>query len=137
MVTTQCLWEKRLFLYFNNFYILQSAQSGNTKGGSITVLLISCLTGLDLSIFQIKTKIFICHTADSKPVKQEVNGTVILPPLVFPGSVHPNKQCSNFSIDSKQGIGMNYGSFQIRPKCSSSFQSNKKSTQSDRLSNLM
>ena len=25
-----------------------------------------------------------CHTADSKPVKQEVNGTVILPPLVFP-----------------------------------------------------
>jgi hypothetical protein len=24
------------------------------------------------------------HTADSKPVKQEVNGTVILPPLVFP-----------------------------------------------------
>jgi len=33
---------------------------------------------------QIKRKIVICHTADSKPVKQEVNGTVILPPLVFP-----------------------------------------------------
>ncbi len=33
---------------------------------------------------QIKTKIVSCHTADSKPVKQEVNGTVILPPLVFP-----------------------------------------------------
>jgi len=33
---------------------------------------------------QIKTKIVNCHTADSKPVKQEVNGTVILPPLVFP-----------------------------------------------------
>jgi hypothetical protein len=32
-----------------------------------------------------KTKIVSCHTADSKPVKQEVNGTVILPPLVFPG----------------------------------------------------
>ncbi len=31
---------------------------------------------------QIKTKIV---TTDSKPVKQEVNGTVILPPLVFPG----------------------------------------------------
>jgi hypothetical protein len=30
-------------------------------------------------------KIVSCHTADSKPVKQEVNGTVILPPLVFPG----------------------------------------------------
>jgi len=33
---------------------------------------------------QIKSKIVSCHTADSKPVKQEVNGTVILPPLVFP-----------------------------------------------------
>jgi hypothetical protein len=26
-----------------------------------------------------------CRTADSKPVKQKVNVTVILPPLVFPG----------------------------------------------------
>ncbi len=34
---------------------------------------------------QVKTKIVSCHTADSKQVKQEVNGTVILPPLVFPG----------------------------------------------------
>jgi hypothetical protein len=31
-----------------------------------------------------KTKIASCHTADSIPIKQEVNGTVILPPLVFP-----------------------------------------------------
>jgi hypothetical protein len=58
--------------------------AGNTKGGSITVLLTSCLTGLDYSVLQIKTKIVSCHTADSKPVKQEVNSTVILPPLVFP-----------------------------------------------------
>ncbi len=29
-----------------------------------------------------------CHTADSKPVKQEVNSTVILPPLVFPALVY-------------------------------------------------
>ncbi len=36
---------------------------------------------------QIKTKIVMCHTADSKPVKQEVKGTAILPPLVFPGSI--------------------------------------------------
>jgi hypothetical protein len=48
------------------------------------VLLTSCLTGLDESVLQIKTKIVSCHSADSKPVKQEVNGTVILPPLVFP-----------------------------------------------------
>jgi hypothetical protein len=33
---------------------------------------------------QIKTKNVSDHTADSKPVKQEVNGTVILPHLVFP-----------------------------------------------------
>ncbi len=61
---------------------------GNTKGGSITVPLTSCLTGLDQSVLQIKTKIVRSHTADYKPVKQEVNGTVILPPLVFPDSAH-------------------------------------------------
>jgi len=49
------------------------------------VPLTSCWTGLDQSVLQIKTKIIIFHTADSKPVKQEVNSTVILPPLVFPG----------------------------------------------------
>jgi hypothetical protein len=58
--------------------------AGNTNGGSITVPLTSCLTGLDWSVLQIKNKIVSCHTADFKPVKQEVNGTVILPPLVFP-----------------------------------------------------
>jgi hypothetical protein len=58
--------------------------AGNTKGGSITVPLTSCLTGLDYSVLQIKTEIVSCHTADSKPVKQEVNSAVILPPLVFP-----------------------------------------------------
>ncbi len=59
-------------------------KSGNTKGGSIIVPLTSCLTGLDYSVLQIKPKIDSCHTADSKPVKQEVNSTVIHPPLVFP-----------------------------------------------------
>jgi hypothetical protein len=34
---------------------------------------------------QIKTKNVSSHTGDSKPVKQEVNCTRILPPLVFPG----------------------------------------------------
>jgi len=42
------------------------------------------LTHLNLSVLQIKIKIVCCHTADSKPVKQEVNGTVIFPTLVFP-----------------------------------------------------
>ncbi len=43
-----------------------------------------------ISLFlQIKTKIVSCHTADSKPVKQEVNGTVILLLLVFLGNWLP------------------------------------------------
>ncbi len=64
----------------------QNLTARNTKGGSITILLTSCLTGLDMSVLQIKTKNVTCHTADYKQVKQEVNGTVILPPLVF----HPH-----------------------------------------------
>ncbi len=63
--------------------LLALPQAGNTKGGSITVLLTSCLTGLDWSVLQIKTKIVSCHTANSKPVRQEVNSSVI-PPLIFP-----------------------------------------------------
>jgi len=47
---------------------------GNTKGGSVSILVTSCLTGLDKSVLQIKTKIVSFDTADSKPVKQEVSG---------------------------------------------------------------
>ncbi len=63
-------------------------RAGNTEGGSITLPLNFYLTRLDRSVLQIKTKIVSCHTADSTPVKQEVNGTVIPPPLVFPGEGH-------------------------------------------------
>jgi hypothetical protein len=59
-------------------------QAGNTKGGSITVLLTSSWTGLIYSVLKIKTKIVSCHTSDSKPVQQEVNGTVIRPPFSIP-----------------------------------------------------
>jgi hypothetical protein len=38
---------------------------------------------------KIKIKIVSCHTADSNPAKQEVNGTVVRPPLVFPGYRFP------------------------------------------------
>jgi len=62
----------------------ESLPPGNTNGGSITVLLTSYFTGLDKSVLQIKTKIVSCHTANSIPVKQEVNGTLIPPPSVFP-----------------------------------------------------
>ena len=49
---------------------------------------------------QIKTKIVSRHTADSKPVKQKVNSTVILPPLAFPGLSDPKKICL-FNIRTK------------------------------------
>jgi hypothetical protein len=62
----------------------QTLYPGNTKRGSITVLLTSCLTSLDQYVLKINTKIVSCLTADSKPVKQEVNSTAILPRLVFP-----------------------------------------------------
>jgi hypothetical protein len=61
--------------------------TGNTKGGRIIVPLTSCLTGLDLSLLQIKTKIVSSHTDDLNPVKLEVKGIVILPSLVFPEAV--------------------------------------------------
>jgi hypothetical protein len=69
-------------MYTSDFAVI--FKSGNTKGRSFTVPLTSCLTGLDWSVLQIKAKIVSCQTADFKPVKQEVNSTVILLPLVFP-----------------------------------------------------
>ncbi len=53
---------------------------------------------------QIKTKIVSSHTADYKPVKEEVNGTMILPPLVFPASY-----LAKFGVEmaqSRQGLGI-------------------------------
>jgi hypothetical protein len=76
--------------------------AGNPKGESITVLLTSRLTGFDWSVLQITTKIVSYHTADSKPVKLEVNSTVILPPLVFPDdSIHAHDHFS-FTTTSKE-----------------------------------
>jgi len=48
------------------------------------------LTGLALPVLQIKTNIVSYHTANSKPVKLEVNGTVILTPLVLLGHRYRN-----------------------------------------------
>jgi hypothetical protein len=56
------------------------AKPGNTRGGSITVPLTSCLTGLESAVRQLTIFIFIFKTDYSKPVKQEVNGIVVLPP---------------------------------------------------------
>jgi hypothetical protein len=49
-----------------------------------------------------KTKIVSFHTADSKPVKQEVNGTVILPPLVFPDLAIENLE-KNYKMIAQRG----------------------------------
>jgi hypothetical protein len=65
-------------IFFHSIAPISIVAAGNTKGGSITVLLTSCLTFLDWTVLKIKTKIVCCYTADSKPVKQEVNGTEIL-----------------------------------------------------------
>jgi hypothetical protein len=54
-------------------------EPGNIKGGSITVPLTSCLTGLEWAVWQLKFFVFIWKMDKCKPVKQEVNSTVILP----------------------------------------------------------
>jgi hypothetical protein len=61
---------------------------GNTKRESIIVPLTSCLTGLESAVWQLTIFDFICKTNYSNPVKQEVNGTVILPPLIFPDGTY-------------------------------------------------
>jgi hypothetical protein len=45
---------------------------------------------------EIKTKIVSFHTADSKPVKQVVNSTEILPPLVFPAATYVEAMFNKF-----------------------------------------
>ncbi len=40
---------------------------GNTKGGSITVLLTSCLTGLESAVWKLTIFVFICKIDLSKP----------------------------------------------------------------------
>ncbi len=77
LIFLQCLVKSRQTLKF--------VCAGNTKGGSITVQLTSCLTGLKSAVWLLTIFVFICKTDSSKPVKQEVNGTVIRPPVVFPG----------------------------------------------------
>ncbi len=85
IISRWCYW----LFYHHWLYIKQCRITpGNTKGGSITVPLTSCLTGLESAVWQLTSFVFICKTEYSKPVKQEVNGTVILPLLVFSDNTH-------------------------------------------------
>ncbi len=60
-----------------------SPLTGNTKGGKYHCTIDLLLDWFGLVCFANEKKIVSCHTADSKPVKHEVNGTVILHPLVL------------------------------------------------------
>jgi len=57
---------------------------GKSKGGSITVPLTSCLTGLESIVGLLTIFVFKCKTELSKPVKQEVNGTMDTSPFSIP-----------------------------------------------------
>jgi len=70
----------------------------------------------------IKTKIVSSYIADSKPVKQEVNGTVILPPLVFPDAPFTltkstSKKLTKISLHlvSQNGLGQKNRPFSVWP----------------------
>jgi hypothetical protein len=52
------------------------------------------------------TKIVSSHTTDSKPVKQEVNGTVILSHLVFPGQTYQPSTEGSFVVLSAAFVSM-------------------------------
>ncbi len=75
-------------------YVSSIILPGTTKGRGISVPFTSCLTGLESSVWQLTKFVFICKTDKSKPIKQEVNSTVILPPLVFPGIELLDSCCS-------------------------------------------
>jgi hypothetical protein len=85
----------------DNFYFclqnrqIQTSQAGGQRYNDtfpfsipwFNVLYFYCLIGLESAVLQLTFFVFICKTDSSKPVKQEVNGTMILSPLVFPGSM--------------------------------------------------
>jgi len=51
--------DARVVIYDHHMFIVQA---GNTKGGSITVPLTSCLTGLESAVWLLTIFVFICKT---------------------------------------------------------------------------
>jgi hypothetical protein len=49
-------------LHSGKLTFLENTRPGNTKGGSITVLLTSCLTGLESAVLILTDFVFICKT---------------------------------------------------------------------------
>ncbi len=56
--------------------------------------------------------VFPAYTADSKPVKQEVNSTVILPPLVFPDI----RLARNIEREKERERNLNFASASVTTK---------------------
>ncbi len=56
------LWFLLNFVFKRRHYGQSLSQPGNTKGGSITVPLTSCLTGLEPAVWQVTIFVFICKT---------------------------------------------------------------------------
>ncbi len=65
---------------------------------------------------QIKTKIVSSRTGDSKPVKQEVNSTAILPPLVFPALTSAKGQKLHFFSEQQMLFYKKYENI-LNPLC--------------------
>ncbi len=70
------VWQLTIVVFICKTRLIQTSQTGGQQYS-------------DTSPFSIPWVWHSCHTANSKPVKQEVNSTVILPPLVFPARPHP------------------------------------------------
>ncbi len=92
-----------VLLFLSGYTILDNLGQGILKGRSITVLLTYCLTDFGLVCFAINYK--FSQQQLILPVKQEVIGTVILPPFILPAwaiatisttATIPDKSCTNY-----------------------------------------
>jgi hypothetical protein len=74
----------------------------NTKGGSITVPLTSCLTGLESAVRQLT----LCFYSQNRLIQTGQTGgqsTVIIPPLVFPAERDQLQTHARFQYFVKKG----------------------------------
>ncbi len=60
-LSEKCIWPNQA-PSTSGWPVLKNIAAGNTKGGSITVLLTSCLTGLESAVWQLTIYVFICKT---------------------------------------------------------------------------
>jgi len=80
-----CLYLERSTCSLLNTQAIQHVRPGNTKGGKYHCTIDLLFDWFGISCITPDNSCFYLQTDYSKPIKQEVNGTMILPPLVFPG----------------------------------------------------